>query len=79
MNDLPLVIKQATTFADDTTLSLSMNDVGQLNFMLDLVIQWITVNKLVINVVKTECMILGLKHFLLSTPILHLKIGENLI
>lgn len=79
INDLPLVIKQVTMFADDTTLSLSMNDVGQLNFMLDLVIQWITVNKLVINVVKTECMILRSKLFLKSTAKLHLKMGENLI
>lgn len=43
-------------YADDTTLCQSARDIDQLNIMLnmelDLVIQWITDNKLLINQVK---------------------------
>lgn len=70
-------------YADDTTLCQSARDIDQLNIMLnmelELVIQWITDNKLLINAGKTKCMILGSKYFLKPSLTLHLDIEGNVI
>lgn len=84
-NDLPLVLQHATMaiYADDTTLFASAQTDCQLNNILNdelaLVTQWIRANKLVVNVKKTKCMVVGTKHLLKTTPMLHLTSGNMII
>lgn len=70
-------------YADDITLYASARTVDQLNNILNkeltLVTQWISANRLVINIKKTKCMAVGSKYFLKMTPTLHLLSGDTLI
>ena len=65
MNDLPLFVKDAeiTMYADDTSLLKAFTTINQLQEKLILafakVCEWLRNNKLSLNTVKTEFMILG--------------------
>ena len=68
INDLPYCLKQSTTrmFADDTNISVTgtcFKDVqAPVNSNLEIVKEWLTANKLSINVTKAEYMLLASKH-----------------
>lgn len=68
-------------YADDSTLYASANTLGELgkvlNEELKLVEEWITVNKLVVNIEKTKCMVFSLERSLKDAPILHLTIRDT--
>lgn len=84
-NDFPLVMEHATMaiYADDSTLYASERTVDQLNNILNkemtLVTQWISANRLVINIKKTKCMLVGSNIFLNTTPTFNLLSGDTLI
>ena len=76
MNDLPQYVKDAniTMYADDTSLYKSFNSISQLNEQLIpsfcKVCEWLKSNKLSLNTVKTEFMIIGTRHKLNKLDIL---------
>ena len=65
INDLPNCLKYstATLYADDTTLTVPASDMldieNAMNTDLKLVSLWLKANKLSLNVLKSECMIIG--------------------
>ena len=65
INDLPKCLEHATAsmFADDTQIETSSNDVSvmkhELNHDLENVSTWLSANKLTLNKMKTEYMIIG--------------------
>ncbi len=81
-NDLPLVLRNANIgmYADDSTIYTSALTNGELNLVLreelKAVVDWINCNKLVLNVSKTNCMVIGSYHSISKNPQLHLKIKE---
>lgn len=82
-NDLPTVLDKASIsmFADDSTVYLAGTDIGDLNTKLQrelqLVVNWIRNNKLILNVSKTTCFVVGTPFSLLSKPKLELTIEQN--
>ena len=86
INDLPYCLKQSTTrmFADDTNISVTgtcFKDVqASVNSKLEIVKEWLTANKLSINVTKTEYMLIASKHKIanLVNP-LNIKLGDETI
>ena len=68
VNDLPNCLDQAepSMFADDTNISTSTESVEkletQLNIELDKIYRWLVANRLILNVSKTEYMIIGSRH-----------------
>lgn len=82
-NDLPTVLDKASIsmFADDSTVYLAGTDIGDLNTKLQrelqLVVNWIRNNKLILNVSKTTCFVVGTPFSLLSKPKLELSIEQN--
>ena len=89
INDLPKCLEHATAsmFADDTQIETSSNDVSvmkhELNHDLENVSTWLSANKLTLNKMKTEYMIIGSKSRINSrvktTKSLGLMIDESLI
>lgn len=64
-NNLPLILNCATiaTYADDfTSVHRPAELCRVLNGELKLIEEWVPVNKLVLNIEKTKCMVLGSKH-----------------
>ena len=65
MNDLPLAVKEAeiTMYADDTSLSKSFKITNELKEQLipafSKVCEWLKCNKLSLNALKTEFMMMG--------------------
>lgn len=82
MNDLSLILNCATIamYADDSTVYTSAHRPAELrrvlNEELKLIEEWVPVNKLVLNIEETKCMVLGSKHSSKVTAILHLTIGD---
>lgn len=82
MNDSPLILNCATIamYADGSTVYTSAHRPAELrrvlNGELKLTEEWVPVNKLVLHVEKTKCMVLCLKHSSKVTAILHLTIGD---
>ncbi len=64
-NDMPLVLSKASVamFADDSTVYMSSYNMDDLNLLLkndlDLILEWVTKNKLILNVEKIKCIIFG--------------------
>ena len=65
INDLPLALHKCslTMYADDTSISYASKNIGELNTItsrhLDSLNKWLQSNKLSLNVVKTQAMIIG--------------------
>lgn len=82
-NDLPSVINKAslTLYADDSTLYYAASSIKELNQVLskelDLVYEWVTCNRLVLNVSKTKGMVFGTRHGLAKDPQLDLKVAQE--
>ena len=68
INDLPNSLKYSSSrmFADDTMLTVSGKSVSDLgiviNYDLVQVKGWLSANKLSLNVIKTECLLIGSRH-----------------
>lgn len=83
VNDLPHVVRNAEVvlYADDASLfcaspsitNLSLNLQNQLN----LIINWVNLNKLVLNIFKTKCIVFGTKHLLNKPCNLNLTIDTT--
>ncbi len=67
-------------YADDSALYMSAPTVREitsvLNKELQIVFDWITDNKLVINISKTKSILFGTKHFFSSNPWMDLIINN---
>ena len=67
INDLPFALKKthATMYADDTTICYASDDMEELNAIVNAELaslnEWLCGNKLSLNVVKTQAMIIGSK------------------
>ena len=65
-------------YADDSTIYVSESTIEMLNNVLNnelqLVLDWVTHNKLVLNVSKTKSLVFGTKHLLSNDPKLNLYI-----
>ena len=65
INDLPFSLKnsEVTMYADDTSISYSSKNIDELNETLnsdfDSLKQWLEGNKLSLNVIKTQAMVIG--------------------
>ena len=65
INDLPFSLKnsEVTMYADDTSISYSSKDIDELNETLNSDLeslkQWLEGNKLSLNVIKTQAMVIG--------------------
>ena len=65
INDLPNCVKYSSTrmFADDTNLTVSGSSIPEIKTMLDkdieCLVEWLCVNKLTLNVIKAEYMLIG--------------------
>ena len=88
INDLPFALKRAkeTMHADDTAISFSSNDMEEIdavvNAELACVEKWLQGNKLSLNVVKTQAMIIGSsqklrKIYTPMVPISHFQVNGN--
>ena len=79
-NELPLTVTNAkiAMYADDSTIYVSESTIEMLNNVLNnelqLVLDWVTHNKLVLNVSKTKSLVFGTKHLLSNDPKLNLYI-----
>ena len=82
-NDLPLVIQESTLvlYADDSTLYYSASTCCKLKSVLsqDLkaVVNWVTANRLVLNLSKTVSIVFGSRHNVASQPMLDLQISSQ--
>ena len=80
VNDMPYVLENAGMgiYADDTTMYVSSDSIEHVNEVLQqelkLVSEWITENKLKLNVLKTKCMALGSKYALRTDQKLSLSL-----
>ena len=83
-NDLPSVVCKATVqiYADDSTLYYAAKNLSELdNFLsaeLTKVSDWMTQNKLVLNISKTKSIIMRSRHKLSFTPKMILNLYGNL-
>ena len=65
INDLPFALKRAkaTMYADDTAISFSSDDIEEIDVVVSAELacleKWLQGNKLSLNVVKTQAMIIG--------------------
>ena len=77
MNDLPLAVDNAeiTMYADDTSIFRAFNNMNCLTEELILafgkICEWLESNKLALNTLKTEFMIIGTSHRLNKLDSLH--------
>ena len=82
INDLPLVLDQTrmAIYADDSTLWAVDPSVNNINTILDRelqwVVNWVSDNKLVLNIGKTKSILIGSKHQLEANPKLNLSIDN---
>ena len=82
-NDLPSVLDKANTvmYADDSTIYASALTNNELEIIINKelngVAEWVKANKLVLNISKTNCMIVGSNHNIDNNPVLNIKI-ENI-
>ena len=82
INDLPLVLQQTrmAIYADDSTLWAVDPSINNINLVLDRelqwVVNWVSDNKLVLNIGKTKSILLGSKHQLECDPKLDLFIDN---
>lgn len=73
-NDLPLTLKNTKIlmYADDLTIDPAESTADELrsvlNHELQTVVEWITNNKLVLNVSKTKSIVFGTKTLLMNEP-----------
>lgn len=85
INDLSFILEDATIalYADDLTVYVSDKDSTRLNTILNhelkLIENWIKENKLIINLIKSKCMMLGSKYLLKEPPALNLFVGGSII
>ncbi len=81
-NKLPLVLKNAkiAMYTDDSTVYITESTadalVRVLNRELQLVFEWVTNNKLVLNVVKTKSIMFGRKQLLINKPKLKVYVKD---
>ena len=81
-NDLPLVLRKAkiAMYADDSTIYSSQSTVQELEIVLmeelKSVIEWVTNNKLVLNISKTKSIIFGTRYMLLNEPRLNIVVKD---
>ena len=74
INDLPNCVRHSSTrmYADDTNLTSSGSSISEVKLMLErdmqCVIEWLEANKLTLNVVKSEFMVIGTRQRLASLP-----------
>ncbi len=70
-------------YADDSTVYASASTVEELedvlNKELKLIMEWVTENRLALNIEKTKSIVLGSKYRLKSAPILNVSIGDKCI
>ena len=86
-NDLPLSVSNSTTemYADDTSMYKAARSIAEITAALqpdlNMVLEWVIRNKLVMNVLKTKCMVFGSprKLALLPSNSLNLVIGTDSI
>ena len=84
-NDLPSVVKNSSIVmhADDSTMYYGAKTFHELNEVLskelDIVHKWMLRNKLVLNITKTQSIILGTKQKVATMPNLDLHIANELI
>ena len=82
INDLPLVLDQTkmAIYADDSTLWSADPLINNINIILDRELQWVanwvSDNKLVLNIAKTKSILIGSKHQLEAKPKLNLFIDN---
>lgn len=82
-NDLPSVVKHSTLvmYADDSTMYCAANSSDELGEVisneLERVYEWITVNKLVLNISKTKSILFGSRHKLATKPKLELYVAKE--
>ena len=86
INDLPhcLTYSEPRTYADDTSLTLASNDIEHINYCLNHnlsnVYEWLSANKLTLNMKKTEFMLIASRQKLSQfTESPSLAINENAI
>ncbi|CAB3991327.1 Hypothetical predicted protein [Paramuricea clavata] len=74
INDLPNcnLIPDEHLYADDTTLTYADNDINQLLSVMDSDLlslrNWLNINKLSLNTLKTKCMFIATRHKLATLP-----------
>lgn len=79
-NDLPSVLDKARVimYADDSTMCSAALTYQELTDVLSIelrtVAEWVSKNKLVLNISKTKCMVFGPRHMLVSNPELSLSL-----
>lgn len=84
-NDLPFVLEKATAvlYADDSTLYTFASSVEELNTVLNKelksVVNWVQQNQLVLNVAKTNCIVMGSRHSLCKNTELKLMVNDGYI
>lgn len=84
-NDLPYILRKANIvmYADDSTIytsaSTQMELQTVLNKELQYVVDWVELNKLALNIVKTNCMILGSNYNINKNPVINIKINNTVI
>ena len=82
VNDFPLVLDETKTvmYADDCTIYSAETSIAGLNNKLQhdlrVVAEWVTENKLILNVGKTKSIVIGSKYLLRNVPSLVLEINN---
>ncbi|XDV54562.1 hypothetical protein PO909_022822 [Leuciscus waleckii] len=82
INDLPLVLRKAkiAMYADDSTIYSSQSTVQELENVLmeelKPVIEWVTNNKLVLNISQTKSILFGTRYMLLNEPRLNIVVKD---
>ncbi len=85
INDLPCTVRKADVvmYADDATLFCASPMLGELNANLQLelhtIINWVKMNKLVLNIAKTKCIVFGSRNVKANATALSLSIDGILV
>ncbi len=85
INDLPCTVRKADVvmYADDATLFCASPVLGELNENLQLelhtIINWVKMNKLVLNITKTKCIVFGSRNVKANATALSLPIDGILV
>lgn len=81
-NDLPYILERAkiVMYADDLTIYTSARTNNELETVMNIelvgVVKWVTANKLVLNVLKTNGMLMGWTYKVNSNPALNVNIDN---
>lgn len=84
-NDFPLALKKAyvSMYSDDITIYMNATTVNEitatLNKELQTVLEWVTSNKLALNITKTKSIVFGTNHSLSSKPQLNLRLNSAVV